>query len=71
MTDITKCYGGLCPIKETCRRFKQKSDELHQSYFSDFPGVFKDGKFTCDMYWDEAQQNIFDQLRGIVGGKFT
>jgi len=61
MTDITKCKGLNCPVKEKCYRFTAKADE-YQSYFVDAP--IKDGK--CDMYWGENAENIFNQLKEIV-----
>ena len=64
MSDITMCTGKDCPIKKNCYRFTSKSNELHQSYFVDPP--IKDGK--CEMYWGEAQKEIFNQLKNIVNG---
>lgn len=32
MTDIAKCRGDGCPIKEKCFRFASKADEHWQSY---------------------------------------
>jgi hypothetical protein len=46
MSDITKCHGIGCPIKEKCYRFTAKADE-YQAYFLESP--IKDGK--CDMFW--------------------
>ena len=47
MTDISKCEGTKCPLKETCYRFTAKSSD-YQSYFAEPP--IKDGK--CEYYWD-------------------
>lgn len=52
MTDITKCHGVGCPIKEKCYRYTAKADE-YQSYFVNSP--IKDGK--CDMYWGARVHN--------------
>ena len=61
MTDICKCFGANCPVKEKCYRFTAKADE-YQSYFVDAP--IKDGK--CEYYWGENAENIFNQLKEIV-----
>jgi hypothetical protein len=62
MTDICKCKGTDCPLKENCYRFTAKSNDLHQSYFVNPP--IKDGK--CDMFWGETQKEILNQLKNIV-----
>jgi hypothetical protein len=59
MSDITKCDGTDCPVKEKCYRFTAKSDDVYQSYFVDPP--IKDGK--CEMFWGENSQQIFEQLK--------
>ena len=64
MTDITKCKGSNCPVKEKCYRFTAWADE-YQSYFVDPP--IKDGK--CEYYWGENANNIFNELKEIVGDK--
>lgn len=46
MTDITKCSGEGCPLKETCYRFTAKASDW-QSWFAEVP--YKDGK--CEMEW--------------------
>jgi hypothetical protein len=46
MSDITKCEGDECPMKESCYRFTAPAEE-YQSYFVEPP--IKDGK--CHMYW--------------------
>ena len=47
MTDITKCTGEGCELKETCYRFTA-SEGMYQSYFMNSP--IKDGK--CEYHWD-------------------
>ena len=64
MSDITKCKGDDCPMKETCYRFTAPADE-YQSYFVTPP--IKDGK--CNMYWGVDQQSIMNSLQDIVNGK--
>lgn len=63
MTDIAKCRGDECPMKESCYRFTAPSSE-YQSYFVNPP--IKDGK--CDMYWGQAQQDMIDILQEIING---
>jgi hypothetical protein len=63
--DISKCSGKDCPLKENCYRFTVKSDDLHQSYFTEPP--IKDGK--CEMYWGDTSQRIFEQLKKILNNK--
>ena len=61
MSDITKCKGINCPIKEKCKRYTAKESML-QSYFMESP--IKDNK--CDMYWGEHNESIFNQLKEIT-----
>lgn len=63
MSDITKCKGEGCSMKETCHRFTDPASE-YQSYFTESP--IKDGK--CEMYWGQAQQDMIDILQEIVNG---
>ena len=62
MSDITKCDGTDCPIKESCYRFTAVANEYGQSTFVDAP--IKDGK--CEMFWGNNSQQIFEQLKDIV-----
>lgn len=64
---ITKCSGENCPIREHCYRFTFKSSE--QSCFTETPGKKVDDKFTCDMYWGQNAQSIWNQLIDITNGK--
>lgn len=64
MPDITMCEGTGCPRKESCHRFTEKPSE-YQSYFVT-PPVREDGK--CEMYWGDAEQDIYDALSDIVNG---
>lgn len=65
MSDITKCNGERCSIKDSCHRFTVKANEYYQSYFVDPPT--NDGK--CEMYWGEQSQSIMNQLNDICNGK--
>ena len=69
MSDIAKCSGTGCPVKEKCYRFTAQSSEYGQSYFFDVPGKTEDGKFTCDMYWGAGAESIWNQLKDITNGK--
>jgi hypothetical protein len=46
MTDITKCSGTGCSVKDNCYRYKAKSG-MFQSMFATPPG--KDD--SCNYYW--------------------
>jgi hypothetical protein len=61
MSDLTKCKGVNCPIKDQCKRYTSKESTV-QSYIMESP--IKDNK--CDMYWGENNEAIFNQLKGIL-----
>jgi hypothetical protein len=50
MADITKCKGGVCPLKESCYRYKSEAD-IMQSYFIDEPFVLREDNYECDYFW--------------------
>jgi hypothetical protein len=58
MTDITKCTGEGCALKETCYRFTA-STGMYQSFFVGVP--IKNGQ--CEYYWGEASQSTYEQLK--------
>lgn len=60
MTDITKCAGDGCPLKETCHRFTAPA-EMYQSFFMTPP--VKNGK--CEYYWN-TNPTIFDDMKVLV-----
>jgi hypothetical protein len=64
MSDITKCKGEGCPLKESCYRYTSDISML-QSYFITLP--YKDQE--CDMYWSESSQQVFNLLKKITNGK--
>jgi hypothetical protein len=47
MTDITKCTGEVCALKQTCYRFTAPMG-TYQSMFVEVP--IRNGK--CDYYWE-------------------
>jgi len=61
MSDITKCNGINCPVKESCKRFTAESG-FRQSWFTE--SLIKDGK--CEMYWGTAQESIMQELKNIM-----
>lgn len=67
--DITMCMGVDCPVKENCKRFTSKPDEIWQAYFLDSPYKKTDTSFTCDMYWGENAESIWQQLKDITDPK--
>jgi len=68
MADITKCTYEDCPVKTKCYRYTADAG-LRQSYFMDTPGKIVDGKFTCDMYWGDNAESIWNELKNITKGK--
>lgn len=54
MADISKCFGGECPLKDTCYRFLVPSNDWHQSYLAEPP--YKDEK--CEHYYETENNNI-------------
>lgn len=52
MTDISKCDGEDCPLKDKCYRYTAPSDDLYQSWVEP---AYKDG--DCDnLYWTHNAQ---------------
>ncbi len=59
MSDITKCTGLNCLLKETCYRYKAKSDNLYQSYFTEVP--YNLDKKKCEYYYlitEKSSNNV-------------
>jgi hypothetical protein len=61
MTDITKCTGEGCALKETFYRFTATTG-MYQSFFFEVP--IRNGK--CEYYWGETAQSVYDQLKDIM-----
>lgn len=68
MPDITMCNFTDCPVKDSCFRHTATPTPHWQAYFADIPGKYVDGKWVCDMYWDERQDAIYRQLENICAG---
>jgi len=76
MTDITKCKGKGCNMKETCYRFKAPAEELWQSYFSEAPHdnkVDEDGNTECEYYWemDRISRKVNRTFKEIKSNKVS
>jgi hypothetical protein len=69
MADITCCSGKDCPVKEKCYRFTAPKSQYGQSYFFEAPGKTEDGKFTCEMFWGDNAESIWNKLKDITNGK--
>jgi hypothetical protein len=69
MSDITKCHGFDCPVKEKCKRYISTPNDQWQAYFLEPPYTLTDNVFKCDMFWGDTQDAIMKQLMGIVTGK--
>lgn len=64
MADITMCSGKGCPVANKCYRYTA-TPGIYQSYFSAVP--FNGS--SCDMYWGENEESIFEQLKDITNGE--
>ena len=67
MSDITKCPGNGCPIKDKCYRHSAK-DGVWQSWFTKEPFKIKKKVFTCDMFWGEDTQILYNDIVNIING---
>jgi hypothetical protein len=56
MSDISKCEGTNCPLKETCFRFKAKSNEFRQAYLTEVP--YDHDNNSCDVYWEVKKEDL-------------
>jgi len=55
MTDISKCTGINCKLKDLCYRFTAKQNEFRQSYFAETP-IDKNG--NCQMFWQNKGYDL-------------
>ena len=68
-SDITKCKGEGCFLKETCKRHTSQAIGA-ESYFLDPPlTTDSKGKQHCEMYWGVSQETTMRILNDIVRGK--
>jgi len=59
------CKGLDCPVKEKCKRYFSKPS-FNQSYFLDAPFEIKEGVFKCELFWNDNQDSIINQLNEIL-----
>jgi hypothetical protein len=57
MSDIAKCTGKDCKVKESCYRFTAPSSDFWQSWLK---AIVKDGK--CDMYWNKCDMYWVEKI---------
>lgn len=50
MSDITKCLGIDCPLKDKCKRYLAKTNKYYQSYFIGSP--YDKEKKECSEFWE-------------------
>jgi len=62
--DISMCFGNNCPAKETCKRFAGKTVQRYQ-WYSDFKGVFIEGKYVCDSFIELINKDSSEPLNHI------
>jgi len=67
MIEITQCGGFDCPMKEACGRYNNQPKEIMQTYFLDPPYHINEGGFSCDMYWGQNSEAIWQDLQEAVG----
>ena len=68
------CSGEGCPIKDKCKRndyFRKNGFKKYGKNTSFIKPPFKidRGKFTCDLFWGDAADLLFQQLTGIMLGR--
>jgi hypothetical protein len=59
MTDISKCSGDKCPLKETCYRYTAPASPHWQSYIQPpFKQYKTEGKVVteCEQYWNNKDR---------------
>lgn len=62
MTDICKCRGRDCELREQCFRFLAE-DELMQSY-SDFDS-HRDDPAVCNSFWEVLTKDELEMLQEV------
>lgn len=67
MPDITMCSGMDCPLKDKCFRYSAKPHD-YQSYFRKPPFEIIHNRFTCNYFWGDGADLLFEQLTGIIKG---
>jgi hypothetical protein len=62
MSDIEKCTGKDCPVKDDCKRFTAQGNDYYQSWLTIPPFKIVEDKFKCEMYWGANAQAIWNEL---------
>ena len=61
-----------CPVRDKCYRYTA-FDSGKRQYWMETPGYYieKEGKelFTCNMYWGNSTDAMYNQLKDIVNGR--
>lgn len=60
-SDITKCEGYDCPLKETCYRYTVTPNEFRQSYFMTNP--YNKQNLTCEFYYGRQEIKTKGKIR--------
>lgn len=50
MPDIAMCWGGDCPAKSQCYRYRAYPNDPYQSYFTALP--YDEEVDGCPQFWD-------------------
>ena len=56
ISDITKCKGNNCIVKDKCIRFTTKSKEYRQSWFQVEPIYYLENVQFCDFFWFQKNE---------------
>ena len=63
--EMTKCKGFGCPLKSSCKRFKE-TPEHGDTYFRGVPFLDEEGVIICWRYEDKdvLLADIIDKIKG-------
>lgn len=56
MTDITKCTGMGCPIRDTCYRYTAQVSSKRQAWHYEVPGRFNGKIWECALYYERSEK---------------
>lgn len=57
MSDITKCKGTNCPLKDNCKRYLDEADNLYQSFFMEIPFENNECEYFLNINYDTRVSN--------------
>ena len=66
MSDMTKCTGIDCKLKDKCYRYTAENNDNKQSFFTK-PPLDKLG--DCEFFWGLNQDHIYKFIKDITNGK--